>query len=180
MSDEPPYDEDELAQAAQLARALERGHAPPSEVDDAIDAASVVRMLNAPVLSDERLNAVLASGEQRVADARRRSRARLAVLGTATGVLALAAAALLMVWPERREPSARAPVAESPSAPSAAAVPAPVEVPAGGAPAAGEALRQAQIAWLEAPTADARERIERALDTYRGEQLAELERRYAR
>lgn len=184
-NDEPPYQEDEQAEAELLARTLAAGQQAPSKVDDALEAADVVRMLRAPLLSKDRLDAVLADGERRVAQARKRSRIRIALFGSATGVLALAAAALLMVRTTQHEPSsasvapAQNPLAEAPSAPSAAAK-APVEPPAGGAASAEQALRHAQVAWLDAPTGDARERLEHALAAYRGEQLAALEQRYAR
>lgn len=184
-SDEPPYEEDEQAQAELLARTLGARERAPSKVDDALDAAELVRMLRAPMLSDERLNAVLADGEQRVARARKRSRVRIAVLGSATGALALAAAALLVVRAPQSEPSAvavapaKAPMAEAPSAPSAAAA-APTEAPIGGAASAERALRQAQVAWLEKATGETRDQLDRALVAYRGEQLAQLEQRYAR
>ena len=184
-SDEPPYDEDERVEAQLLARALGLPEQAPSKVDDALDAAEVVRMLRAPVLTDQRLNAVLADGEQRVARARKRSRVRVAVLGSATGALALAAAALLMVRAPQSEPSAvavapaKAPMAEAPSSPSGAAT-APPEAPVGGAASAEQALRQAQVAWLEMATGEARSQLERALVRYRTEQLAQLDQRYAR
>lgn len=182
-SDEPPYEDDEQAEAELLARTLAAGRHPPSKVDDALEAAEVVRMLRAPVLSEDRVNAVLADGERRVAQARKRSRIRIAVLGSATGALALAAAALLMVRTTQHEPSAAAvvapaqrPLPEAPSAPSAAAA----ETPSAGAASAEQALRQAQIAWLEMATGETREQLARALVAYRGEQLAQLEQRYAR
>jgi len=184
-SDEPPYREDEQAQAELLARALEEGQQAPSKIDDALDAAEVVRMLGAPVLSEARLHAVLADGEQRVARARTRARVRFAVLGSATGALALAAAALLMVRATQHEPSsaavapAQSPSTEAPSAPSAAAK-SPVEAPVGGGASAEQALRLAQIAWLEMATAETRAQLDRALVSYRGEQLAQLEQRYGR
>jgi hypothetical protein len=182
-SDEPPYEEDEQAEAELLARALAGGAQPANKLDDALDAAEVVRMLRAPALSEDRLNAVLADGEQRVAQARKRSRVRMALLGSATGALALAAAALLMVRAPQSEPSAaavapaKAPMAEAPRSPSAAAN-APPEAPVGGAASTEQALRQAQIAWLEMATSETRAQLDRALVTYRGEQLAQLERRY--
>jgi hypothetical protein len=184
-SDEPPYQEDEQAEAALLARTLGAREHAPSRVDDALEGADVLRMLRAPLLSEDRLDAVLAGGERRVAQARKRSRIRIAVLGSATGVLALAAATLLMVRTTQHEPSspsvvpAQSSVAGAPSVPSAA-VDAPVEPPAGGAASAEQAVRQAQVAWLHAPTGDARERVEHALAAYRAEQLAALEQRYAR
>jgi hypothetical protein len=186
-SDEPPYEDDEQAEAELLARTLAAGRQAPSRVDDALDAAEVVRMLRAPVLNEERLNAVLADGERRVAQARRRSRIRIAALGSATGALALAAAVLLMVRTTQHEPSAvvavapaQSPVPEAPSAPSAEAAKTPGAVPAGGAGSAEQALRQAQIAWLEMATGETREQLERALVAYRGEQLAQLQQRYTR
>lgn len=187
-SDEPPYEDDEHAEAELLASSLAAGEHAPSKVDDALDAAEVVRLLRAPLLSEDRLNAVLAEGELRVAQARKRSRTRIAVLGAATGALALAAAALLMVRTTQHEPSSAAvavapapsPLPEAPSAPSASAAKTAGAAPAGGAVSAEQALRQAQIAWLEMATGERREQLERALVTYRGEQLAQLEQRYAR
>lgn len=185
-SDEPPFDADEQAQAELLARTLAGGRRAPREVEDALDAAEVVGMLRAPVLSEQRLSAVLAEGEQRVARARKRSRVRIAVLGAASGALALAAAALLMVRAPQSEPSAVAvapaasPAAQAPSSPSAAAKAGPEAPVAAGAVSAEQALRHAQIAWLETATGETRAQLERALATYRVEQLALLERRYAR
>jgi len=177
MIDEPPSDEHEQAEAAELARALERGHAPPSAIDDAVDAADVVRMLKAPALSADRVDAVVRDGEQRVAAARRRARARIAVFGSAATALALAAAALLIVRAPQSEPS----VAKAPSAPGPAAE-APIQpapAAAGAAPSGpARALRDAQVAWLEAPTQEAHVALERALGAYRGEQLALLAARY--
>jgi hypothetical protein len=188
-SDEPPYEEDEQAEGELLARALAGAERAPREVGDALDAADVVRVLRAPVLSEERLNAVLADGELRVAQTRKRSRRRIAVLGSATGALALAAAALLMVRAPQHEPSSKAvapaaapaasPRAEVPSGPSAAAK-APPEAPVGGAASAEQTLRQAQIAWLKMATDETRAQLDRALVTYRDEQLAQLEQRYGR
>lgn len=188
-NDEPPYEEAEQAEAELLARTLAGGRHAPSKVDDALDAAEVVSMLRAPVLSEDRLNAVLADGEQRVAQARKRSRVRIAVLGSATGVLALAAAALLMVRAPQHEPSsvavapavvpAASPRAEAPSSPSAAAK-APPDAPVGGAASAEQALRQAQIAWLETPSTDNRQDMERWLAAFRDERFAAIEARYRR
>lgn len=180
MTDDPKYDDAELAEAEALARALERGHAPPSSVDDAVDAADVVRMLKAPLLHEDRLEATLAETTQRIAAARRRSRARLFALGAAGGALAMAAAAMLIVRGRSFEPSphSAAPVAVSATArqPQREAPQAPAGLAAPGL--AREGLIQAQIAMLEAPSSEARDALEHALSNYRYERLSEIEQHY--
>lgn len=181
MTQVPEDDEQELAEAEALARALD-GAEPSRDVEDAVDAAEVVRMLKAPVLSDERLEATLADTEQRIAAARRRSRTRIAVFGAAGSMVALAAAALLLMVRPMMEPGQQA-VAMAP-APEPAALQAPQEAPAVAATAPDNAarLRNAQIVWLgeQSPSTAVNAMLDEALREYRDDQLAALERKYAR
>jgi hypothetical protein len=186
MTADPKYDEAELAEAEALARALERGHVPPSKVDDAVDAADVVRMLKAPVLGEERLLARLAETEQRIAAARRRSRMRLLVLGTAGGALAMAAAALLIVRAPRHEaaPLSSASAPGSVTAPAAPRAEPEPEAPDAAALAhatssARQRLIQAQLALLQTPSPGARDALEHALSDYRDKRLSVFEQHYA-
>jgi len=172
MTDEPPYDDDELAQATRLARALDDGGAREHAQEiDALEAADVVSLLKAPTLNEARENAVLQKVENAIEAARRRTRTKVA-LASGFGALAIAAGALLMVRSERAE----APMTAAPS-------PEPRTEPASAGAAASSkasALRDAQIAWLSAPSSDSDAALEHALGAYRDERLAELERRYAR
>jgi hypothetical protein len=184
MTDEPK-DDAERAEAEALARALEQVGPSPSAVDDAVEAADVVRMLKAPVLSEERLEAALIETGRRIA-ARRRSRRRLVALGATGSVLAMAAAALLIVRTPLREPAqhsaAPAPIATAVSAeaPQAARSAAPDAAATEQAAAtARQRLIEAQIALLDAPSAEAREQLEGALRDYRGKHLSLIEQEYA-
>jgi hypothetical protein len=174
MTDEPPYDDDELAQATRLSRALDprRGtEAGLHGVDDALEAADVVSLLKAPMLNEARESAVLQKVENAIQAARRRTRTKV-VLASGFGALAIAASALLVVLGR----SAEAPMTAAPSpepraeAQSAASAVSPT----------ASALRESQIAWLKAPAADTDAALERALGAYRDEELAALARRYAR
>lgn len=181
MSHEPPYEEEE---AARLARALERADRPPeSSIDDALDAADVVRLLRAPTLSEARRDAVLADAQARIARARARARRRLTWLGAGAGAIALAAAALLMVR-TRDAPAARH--ASAPARSAEAHHEAPHEISgeppigAAAAPERARALDRAQRAWLGAPTEAASAELASALAAYRTEFLGALERRHGR
>jgi hypothetical protein len=186
MTDEPK-DDAERAEAEALALALDQGQLTPSAVDDAVDAAGVVRMLKAPVLSEERLEAALAETERRIA-ARRRWRRRWVALGAMGSALAMAAAALLIVRAPFREAtqhsasppapvatavSAEAPQAARSAAPNAAAI-------EQAAATARQRLIEAQVALLDAPSAEARELLEGALRDYRGKHLSTIEQEYSR
>lgn len=180
MSQTPGDDEQELTEAEALARALE-GAEPSRDVEDAVDAAEVVRMLKAPLLAGDRLESVLAVTEQRVAAARRRSRTRIAAYGAAGSVVALAAAALLLMVRPSMEPaqhsaaSARVPVTAAPEPQAAPAA-------TGGAPDGAARLRHAQVAWLaeQTPSTAVSAELDDALRVYRDAQLAALERKHAR
>jgi hypothetical protein len=166
VSSDESSEDDELRDARALARALDGGAAERA-IGDAMDAAEIVALLKAPLLDELRSEAILAETERRIIEARRRARKRVAWIGSAAGALALAAAALLMMRVQR-EPSRSA---ETPAV-------APVATTPLSAAGGSDILRSAQLEWLDAPSADAAVRLERALASYRGEQLAVLARRY--
>src|SRR5690242_11030831 len=117
MSDEePPYDERELEEAQRLAALLERRPVDARGIAAAADAADVVRVLRAPVLSAAREDAVLDTALAAIAQHKRKARFQILAVSGA-GVAALAAVALLtFVRPSAPSPEGAAVSTRAPAA----------------------------------------------------------------
>ncbi len=169
-NDPPPWDEiddaepsqEELAEAAQLARALDRGTASAPLPEDALEAAALLSVVHEPTLGDERAGAIF-EGLQPALDKRReRSTAQrrglwLWWLGTALG------AAALLLYVQVNDPSSPEPVGPGPVS---AVLPAP-----------SVRLLEAQAALLAEGTEEHAEAFEREMSLYRVRVLAALEER---
>jgi hypothetical protein len=157
---------EELAEAAQLARALERGTASQALGQDALEAVALLRAASRPTLEPARQTAIFEELQPALEKQRQRGRARprgawLWWVGTAFG----AAALLLLV--QRNDPAgAPGASAKRTSAESAGVVPAP-----------SPALLEAQAALLSEGNAEQQLRFEREMSRYRDRVLASLEER---
>lgn len=93
--DEPTAEE--LEEAARLARALERGHAPGGAPDDALSAASLLRYArDGGALDPERSREIFEDALARAKPPRARSRIRFTLLGL-FGLAAAGAASIVLV-----------------------------------------------------------------------------------